>query len=75
MESDGYCLSHDDLVDLLRHAHNVEAKRLELENARLRQEIAIRRVLDTMGLGGKRVEIDLETRHVRLLPPRADGQP
>jgi hypothetical protein len=54
-------------ADLVRLASAVSLKQVELENAQLRQELAIRRVLDALGLAGQKVRVDLDGGVIHVL--------
>ncbi len=60
-------LPHAIHLDLARLSNAVAVKRIELENAQLREELAIRRVLDALGLSGQKVQIDLDAGLIHVL--------
>ncbi|PKN58501.1 MAG: hypothetical protein CVU56_05315 [Deltaproteobacteria bacterium HGW-Deltaproteobacteria-14] len=59
-------------LELQRLTQAVAHKRLELENAQLRAEVAFRRVLDELGLSGRDVRVDLD-RGTVIVHQRADA--
>jgi len=54
-------LPHAVHMELVKLSNAVSVKRVELENAQLREELAIRRILDALGLSGQKVRVDLDT--------------
>jgi len=60
-------LPHAVHMDLARLGSTVALKRVELENALLREELAIRRVLDAFGLSGQKVRLDLDSGMIHLV--------
>lgn len=60
-------------MELVRLTHAVSLPTAELENARLRQELAVRAMIASLNLSGQRVAIDLATEHSNSNPPRGTG--
>ncbi len=53
-------------LELVQLAHAVALKRAELENAQLRQELAVRRAVQALGAVGEKVTIDLDAGTIRI---------
>ena len=58
-------------IELIQLASSVALKRAELEVAQLRQELAVFRLIEVLGIGGKKLSIDLDAGFVHILADAA----